>query len=73
MEVNIVGAKTNVCSEYRDLFVESNTETRAYVTDVTSRVSFAATSTKTDSLHPFESNNFNVRCNNKRKWLSCTP
>ena len=50
LEVNIVGAKNNICSP----------ETRAYVTDVTDRVSLPATSSKIDSIHPFESDNFNV-------------
>ena len=51
LEVNIVGAKNSICSP----------ETRAYVTDVTDRVSLPATSSKIDSIHPFESDNFNVR------------
>ena len=50
LEVNIVGAKNSICSP----------ETRAYVTDVTDRVSLPATSSKIDSIHPFESDNFNV-------------
>ena len=50
LEVNIVGAKNSICSP----------ETRAYVTDVTDRVSLPATSSKIDSIHPFESDNFKV-------------
>ena len=61
LEVNIVGTKNNVCSESRGLSVASSQETRAYVTDVTDRVSLSATSSKIDSIHPFESDNFNVR------------
>ena len=38
LEVNIVGAKNNVCSEYRGLSAASSQETRAYVTDVTDSV-----------------------------------
>ena len=64
MELNIVGAKNNVCGECRrGLSVASSSETRAYVTDVTDvtdRVSFPATSSKIDSIHPFESDNFSV-------------
>ena len=61
MEVNIVGAKNNyICSECRDLSVASSPETRASVTDVTDRVSLPAASSKIDSIHPFESDNFNV-------------
>ena len=60
LEVNIVGAKNNVCSECGGLSVASSPETRAYVTDVTDRVSLPATSSKIDSIHPFESDNFNV-------------
>ena len=60
LEVNIVGAKNNVCSECGGLSVASSPETRAYVTDVTDRVSLPATSSKIDSLHPFASDNFNV-------------
>ena len=61
LEVNIVGAKNSyICSECRGLSVASSPETRAYVTDVTDRVSLPATSSKIDSIHPFESNNFNV-------------
>ena len=48
-EVNIVGAKNNVCSECRGLSVASSPETGAYVTDVTDRVSSPATSSKIDS------------------------
>ena len=50
LEVNIVGAKNSICSP----------ETRAYVTDVTDRVSLPATSSKIDSIHPFQRDNFNV-------------
>ena len=50
LEVNIVGAKNNICSP----------ETGVNVTDVTDRVSLPATSSKIDSIHPFESDNFNV-------------
>ena len=50
LEVNIVGAKNNICSP----------ETRTYVTDVTDRVSLPATSSKIDSIHPFQRDNFNV-------------
>ena len=61
LEVNIVGAKNNyICSESRSLSVASSSETRAYVTDVTDRVSLPAISSKVDSIHPFESDNFNV-------------
>ena len=60
LEVNIVGAKNNVCSECRGLSVASSPVTRAYVTDVTDRVSLPATSSKIDSIHPFESANFKV-------------
>ena len=60
LEVNIVGANNNVCSECRGLAVASSLETRAYVTDVTDRVSLPATSSKLDSIHPFESDNFNA-------------
>ena len=60
LEVNIVGAKNNICSECHDLSVASSPETKAYVTDVTDRVSLPATSSKIDSLQPFESDNFNV-------------
>ena len=59
-EVNIVGAKNNVCSECGGLSVASSPETRTYVTDVTDRVSLPATSGKIDSIHPFERDNFNV-------------
>ena len=38
LEVSIVGAKNNICSECRGLSVASSPETRAYVTDVTDRV-----------------------------------
>ena len=56
--VNIIGAKNNyICNECRGLSVASSPETRAYVTD---RVSLPATSGKIDSIHPFESDNFNV-------------
>ena len=57
---NIVGAKNNVRSECRGLSVASSPETRAYVTDVTDRVSLPATSSKIDSIHPFENDNFNL-------------
>ena len=60
VEVNIVGAKNNVCSECSGISVSSCQETRAYVTDVTDRVSLLATSSKIDSIHPFASDNFNV-------------
>ena len=60
LEVNIVGTKNNVCSECRGLSVARSPDTRAYVTDVTDRVSLPATSSKIDSIHPFESDNFNV-------------
>ena len=61
LEVNTVGAKNNyVCSECHGLSVESSPETRTYVTDVTDRVFLPATSSKIDSIHPFESHNFNV-------------
>ena len=61
LEVNIVGAKNNyICSESRGLSVASSPETRAYVMDVTDRVSLPATSSEVDSIHPFESDNFNV-------------
>ena len=61
MEVNDVGAENNyICSECCGLSVASSLETRAYVTDVTDRVSLPATSSKIDSIHPFESDNFNV-------------
>ena len=60
LEVNIVGAKNNVCSECGGLSVASSPETRAYVTDVTDRVSLPATSSKIDSIHPFQRDNFNV-------------
>ena len=62
MEVNNVGAENNyICSECCGLSVASSPpETRAYVTDVTDRVSLPATSSKIDSIHPFESDNFNV-------------
>ena len=61
LEVNIVGAKNNyVCFECRGLSVASSPETRPYVTDVTDRVSSRAISSKMDSIHPFESHNFNV-------------
>ena len=60
LEVNIVGAKHNyICSECRGLCVASSPVTRAYVTDVTDRVSFPATSSKIAAIHPFESDNFN--------------
>ena len=59
LEVNIVGAKNNVCSECRGLSVASSPETRAYVTGVTDRVSLPDTSSKIDSIHPFESDSFN--------------
>ena len=57
LEVNIVGAKNNICCECRGLSVASSPETRAYVTD---RASLPATSSKIDSILPFESDNFNV-------------
>ena len=61
LEVNIVGTKNNyVCCECRGLSVASSPETRAYVTDVTDRVSLPSTSSKIDSIQPFESDNFNV-------------
>ena len=60
LEVNIVGAKNNICSECRGLSVVSSPETRANVTDVTDRVSLPATSSKIDSIHPFQRDNFNV-------------
>ena len=60
MEVRIVGPKNNVCSECRGLSVASSLETRAYVTDVTDSVSFPATSSKIDSINPFERDNFDV-------------
>ena len=60
LEVNIVGAKNNVGSECRGLSVASSPETRAYVTDLPDRVSLSATSSKIDSIHPFESDNFSV-------------
>ena len=60
LEVNIVGAKNNVFSECRGLSVASSPVTRAYVTDVTDRVSFPATSSKIAAIHPFESDNFKV-------------
>ena len=61
LEVNIVGAKNNICGECRGLSIASSPETGAYVTDVTDRVSLPATSSKIDSNHPFESDNSNVR------------
>ena len=45
-EVNIVGAKNNVCCECRGLSVASSPETGVNVTDVTDRVSLPATSSK---------------------------
>ena len=60
VEVNIVGAKNNICSECHGLSVASSPEIRTYVTDVSDRVSLPATSSKIDSIHPFESDNFNV-------------
>ena len=60
LEVNIVEAKNNVCCECRGLSVASSPETRAYVTDVTDRVSLPATSSKIDSIHPFQGDNFKV-------------
>ena len=60
LEVNIVGGKNNVCSECHGLSVASSPETGAYVTDVTDRVSLPATSSKIDSIHPFQRDNFNV-------------
>ena len=59
-EVNIVGAKNNVCSECCGLSVARSPVTRAHVTDVTDRVSLPAISSKIDSIHPFKSDNFNV-------------
>ena len=47
-------------SKCRGLSVASSPETRVYVTDVTDRVSLPATSSKIDSVDPFESDNFNV-------------
>ena len=64
LEVNIVGTKKNVC-ECRGLSVASSPETRAYVNDVTDRDSLPATSSKIDSKHPFESDNFNVSVTTK--------
>ena len=60
LEVNIVGAKNNICGECRGLSIASSPKTGAYVTDVTDRVSLPTTSSKIDSIHPFESDNFNV-------------
>ena len=61
LEVNIGLTKNNyVCCECRGLSVASSPETRACGTDVTDRVSFRAISSKIDSIHPFESDNFNV-------------
>ena len=60
LEVNIVGDKNNICSECRGLSVASSPETRACVTDATGRVSLPTTSRKIDSIHPFDSDNFNV-------------
>ena len=60
LEVNIVGAKNNICGECRGLSVASSPETRAYVTDVTDRASLPATFSKIDSIHPFQRDNFNV-------------
>ena len=60
LEVNIVGAKNNVCSDCHGLSVASNPELRAFVTNVTDRVSLPATSSKIDSIHPFKRDNFNV-------------
>ena len=61
LEVNIVGAKNNyICSECHGLSVASSPETRAYVTDVTDRLSLPATSSKIDSIHPFKTDNFKV-------------
>ena len=50
LKVNIVGAKNNVCSECRGLSFASSPETRAYVTDVTDKVSLPARSTRIDSI-----------------------
>ena len=59
--INIVGAKNNyIYSEHHGLSVASSHETRAFVTDVTDRVSLPATSSKIDYIHPFEHDNFNV-------------
>ena len=63
LEVNIVGAKNNVVVSVVARSVASSSDTSAYVTDVTDRVSLPATSCKIDSIHPFESDSFN----NKRK------
>ena len=60
LEVNIVGAKNNICGECRGLSVASSPETGAYVPDVNDGASLPATSSKVDSIHPFESDNFNV-------------
>ena len=60
LEVNIVGAKNNVVVSVVARSVASSSDTRAYVTDVTDRVSLPATSCKIDSIHPFESDSFNV-------------
>ena len=58
LKVNIVGAKNNnVSGECRGLSVASSPETRTNVTD---RVSLPATSSKIDSIHPFDSDNFYV-------------
>jgi len=65
LKVNIVGAKNNVCSECRGLSVASSPDTRAYVTDVTDRVSLPTTSSKIDSIHSFETDSFNVSVTTK--------
>ena len=49
-----------ICSECRGIYVASSPETGAYVTDVTDGVSLPVTSSKIDSIHPFERDNFNV-------------
>ena len=53
LEVNIVGAKNNVVVSVVARSVASSSDTRAYVTDVTDRVSLPATSCKIDSIHAF--------------------
>ena len=60
LEVNIVGAKNNVVVSVVARSVASSSDTRAHVTDVTDRVSLPTTSCKIDSIHPFESDSFNV-------------
>ena len=60
LRVNIVGPKDNVFSECRGLSFASSPESRAYVTDVSDMVSLPATSSKINSIHPFENDNFNV-------------